>query len=199
MDHPGAGSYTIDQGLTKADFQRLRSLWNSLADGLHGDESSAQVTFQDSEAASESMKYGGVERAYFCDAEGWVRKMIRTLLARARSTGVVVSGLEALPYMRFLYYRSAGASMAPHVDLAKKTPGDKTSSTRTFLLYLESCGEGGETLLLEKEGPTMDQCGSILSAVQPQTGRFLAFPHKCPHAGAPVVHAPKLLLRGELY
>ena len=41
--------------------------------------------------------------------------------------------------------------MAPHVDLSKKTPGDPRGSTRTFLLYLEGCGDGGETVLLEKE------------------------------------------------
>jgi hypothetical protein len=55
-----------------------------------------------------------------------------------------------------------GGSMAPHVDLSKKTPGDPRSSTRTFLLYLEGCGEGGETVLLEKEGPTIAASGRCI-------------------------------------
>lgn len=59
--------------------------------------------------------------------------------------------LQALPYLRFLHYRTPGSSMAPHVDLRKRAPGDasKRTSTRTFLLYLETCGSGGETLLLQ--------------------------------------------------
>ena len=71
---------------------------------------------------------------------------------------------------------------------------------RTFLLYLDSCGEGGETLLLEREGTTFEASGRVLSAVRPLAGRLLVFPHKCPHAGALVMDsAPKLVLRGELY
>ncbi len=76
------------------------------------------------------------------------------------------------------------------------------SSTRTFLLYLEACGDG-ETLLLEREGPTVEASGAVLARVAPRPGRLLVFPHKCPHAGAPVMqqpHAkPKIVLRGELY
>eukprot|EP00802_Teleaulax_amphioxeia_P032065 Tamp_35775.p1 GENE.Tamp_35775~~Tamp_35775.p1 ORF type:complete len:101 (+),score=5.91 Tamp_35775:35-304(+) len=89
--------------------------------------------------------------------------------------------------------------MAPHVDLSKKTPGDPRGSTRTFLLYLEGCGDGGETVLLEKEGPTIAGSGRCLATVQPVRGRLLIFPHNCPHAGLAVIDAPKLLLRGEFY
>ena len=122
--------------------------------------------FSDAEAAGESARYGGVERRYFCDAEGWVRAILGRALERAGpllggplmgshaavhhaavhpaavhppaatagtllteahaavpSAGAGASG--ALPYMRFLHYRAEGASMAPHVDLSKKAPGDQ--------------------------------------------------------------------------
>jgi hypothetical protein len=90
--------------------------------------------------------------------------------------------------------------MAPHIDLCKRTPGSKRgASTRTLLLYLGDCGSGGETVLLEREGATLEKSGEILATVAPRSGRIFAFPHKCPHAGLKVVDAPKILLRGELY
>ncbi|GAX78661.1 hypothetical protein CEUSTIGMA_g6099.t1 [Chlamydomonas eustigma] len=100
------------------------------------------------------------------------------------------------------FYLCDAEGMAPHVDLSKKNPGDllQRSSSKTFLLYLDACGEGGETLLLEREGPSIEASGEILASVTPASGRFLLFPHKCPHAGAPVDSKyPKLVLRGELY
>ena len=107
----------------------------------------------DAEAAGESARYGGVERRYFCDAEGWVRAILTRALERAGpllaeshpaaegpsaavpSTGAASSG--ALPFMRFLHYRDEGASMAPHVDLSKKAPGDQVWGCRP------SGGRGG--------------------------------------------------------
>ena len=38
----------------------------------------------------------------------------------------------------------------------------------------------------------------VLATVSPYRGRLLVFPHQCPHAGLPVINAPKLFLRGEL-
>jgi hypothetical protein len=40
---------------------------------------------------------------------------------------------------------------------------------------------------------------TALADVKPVRGRLLVFPHACPHAGRPVVDAPKLVLRGELW
>jgi hypothetical protein len=92
--------------------------------------------------------------------------------------------------------------MAPHVDLSKRMPGDpqNRSSRRTFLLYLEACeGGGGETVLLEREAPTIEAAG-VRHRVEPRAGRLFFFPHECPHAGAPVrADSPKLALRGEFF
>ena len=60
-------------------------------------------------------------------------------------------------------------------------------------------GVGGETVLLEKEGPNVGASGQVLATVEPRRGRLLVFPHACPHAGLAVIDAPKLLLRGEFY
>ena len=118
--------------------------------------------FSDAEAAGESARYGGVERRYFCDAEGWVRAILARALERASpllgapltesnaavhpaaerpttalpSAGAASAG--ALPFMRFLHYRAEGASMAPHVDLSKKAPGDQVWGSRR-----PSDGRGG--------------------------------------------------------
>jgi hypothetical protein len=90
----------------------------------------AVAFFSDAEAAHDSGAYKGVERFYFCDAEGWLREVIQTSLCSAAAQQQVClpdSMLKAgapLPYMRFLLYRAHGSSMAPHVDLSKKNPGD---------------------------------------------------------------------------
>ena len=202
-DHPGAGSFIVDGALTVSELDRLRGLWRALEveksrkrDNPHshehpggsreeesGRESEGNgpvMGFADAEAAGESLKYGGVERRYFCDAEGWVRAMLSRALLRAQEAasrhsvggsdkdvtrchvslgghcsdgtkserhrdeaaaacggmmgaitnnsndggdGVLAGG--ALPYMRFLHYCAEGSSMAPHVDLSKRAPGDK--------------------------------------------------------------------------
>lgn len=153
--------------------------------------------------------YGGVQRFHFYDAEGWVRRLLARAVRRGVAHGMAarVAG-QTLPGMRFLRYERAGDAMAPHVDLSKPVPataaaltGGRKASSHTFILYLESCGAGGETVLLQREGPSIEASGGVLAAVQPRVGRLLLFPHKCPHAGAPVVaeQLPKLLLRGELY
>ena len=107
-------------------------------------------------------------------------------------------------HMRFLHYPSPGGLLAPHIDLARHHPDDPTRrSSHTFLLYLSDCGSGGETALLERiPDPALGPAGGLsvtIAAVTPRRGRLLLFPHVCPHEGRPVVQAPKLFLRGELY
>lgn len=71
-----AGSYTVDQGLQEVSLRRLSSLFRKLvAEQLCGDQEGVrkeEITFNDAEAASESRAVGtwGVQRVYFCDAEG---------------------------------------------------------------------------------------------------------------------------------
>ena len=47
--------------------------------------------------------------------------------------------------------------------------------------------------------PSGATTAAALADVKPVRGRLLVFPHDCPHAGRPVVDAPKLVLRGELW
>ena len=81
--------------------------------------------------------------------------------------------------------------------------GCRSPTLRGSLLYLTDCRQGGETLLLETlqgdsavgvvPGPR-----KTLERIAPLCWRLLLMPHACPHAAAPVVDAPKLLLRGEV-
>lgn len=38
----------------------------------------------------------------------------------------------------------------------------------------------------------------VLARSAPRRGKLLIMPHACPHSAAPVVSAPKLLIRGEM-
>jgi hypothetical protein len=137
-----------------------------------------------------------------------------TQLAPAAVSPAAVAGLGGLkdqaadlrmrvataPLARFLCYASAGGGLPAHVDLARTWSGLRSS--HSFLLYLTDCGRGGETLLLESL-PGDSAVGVVpgprrtLERVAPNVGRLLLMPHGCPHAAAPVIDAPKLLLRGE--
>ena len=112
----------------------------------------------------------------------------------------------ALPLVRFLHYPSAGGSLPAHVDLPRVVEGG-WRTTHSFLLYLTDCEHGGETLLLEAHpgDERLASAGGVapgerqtLAASQPRRGRLLLMPHACPHSAAPVVSAPKLLIRGEV-
>ena len=95
--------------------------------------------------------------------------------------------------MRFLHYSHVGSSLAPHVDLYRVDQGSGQRSTHSFLLYLTTCDNGGETILLE------DLSGEMaLARIKPSTGHLLLFPHDCPHEGNRVEDVPKILIRGEV-
>lgn len=109
------------------------------------------------------------------------------------------------PLVRFLHYTSAGGSLPAHVDLCRVLSGGARTS-HTFLLYLNDCEVGGETLLLSaREGDAaLAPAGgvapgdrSVLARVRPRRGRLLVTPHACPHLAAATT-SPKLVLRGEL-
>jgi len=81
------------------------------------------------------------------------------------------------------------------------------SSTHSFLLYLYDCASGGETVLhdaragdapLARHGGVAHGPRRALHRVAPRAGRLLLMPHACPHSGAEVIDAPKLLIRGEV-
>lgn len=89
------------------------------------------------------------------------------------------------------------------VSFSVSDGGSEVGSTHTFILYLATCASGGETALLaDGRAPTGAEGAAgakALADVRPVRGRLLVFPHDCPHAGRPVVDAPKLVVRGELW
>ena len=197
-DHPGAGSCYIDGGVPEAGLCALEALFERLP--IHPRRNCSQALS---------------DRSYFCDAEGWVSKLLNDAMqagrrsaeevsamgenagARAReaATGLPCEG-EAIMHMRFLIYAEAGGGLPPHTDLSRTRRDGKVSSC-TFLLYLTDCNVGGQTVLLERVQP---QPCKTLAAVTPRRGRLLLFPHICPHRADEVVAEglPKLLLRGEV-
>ena len=195
LDHPGAGSFYIDDGLSHFEIEALISLWKRLPREPYSD------LYQ--------LYKGEVERSYYWDATGWVRRILSSIIDRAQSSGGVGDGTlmgagESLPYFRILHYKSQGAYVGVHLDVAKKeavaAPGSKKRSSRlTFLLYLSGDeadgegGEGGETVLHQSEAPGSKE----LARVAPKRGRMLVFPHNCPHSGLAVQNPPKILIRGE--
>ena len=50
--------------------------------------------------------------------------------------------------MRFLQYLRPGGYLPPHIDL-NRTDHEGDVSTHTFILYLDTCHQGGETVLLD--------------------------------------------------
>ena len=100
------------------------------------------------------------DRSYFCDTEGWVRAGMRRCLLGAKDekeetsvqgaaegggSGLGVAVSTALPHTRFLCYRRVGGYLVPHIDLSRTDASGRTS-THTFLLYLDDCAAGGETV-----------------------------------------------------
>jgi hypothetical protein len=177
-NHPGAGSYVIDEALGDDLIASLVSMW----DILPTDESTNKKvkTVQCS------------ERRYYCDSE---RRLASYLtLAIQRKLGAV----KVFEYMRFLRYSHAGTALAPHVDLARVDPNSGIRSTHTLLLYLTNCSTSGATTLLRSLFDDGSAQGNVLARVYPVEGRILIFPHNCPHEGEQVVETPKLLIRGEV-
>ena len=97
--------------------------------------------------------------------------------------------------------RAAGRDDSSSDERGSNRP--RAATTHTFLLYLRSCAVGGETALLRRvkvpPGVEGAKGAEALADVAPVRGRLLVFPHDCPHAGRPVVDAPKLVLRGEIW
>ena len=176
-EHPGAGSFLLDDAMESHFIDSLISLWKTVP------------------VAEECRKKNGLcsVRSYFCDAVGTVSAYLQSCLSKAFDE---LAGMVIFPHMRFLCYSHQGTELAPHIDLRRIDPFTGERSTHSFLLYLTTCDEGGETALLEDvagEGSTV-----VLARAKPKRGRLLLFPHCCPHSGLAVVDVPKLLIRGEV-
>jgi len=186
-DHPGAGSYLITDCLSVTEVQSLVQLWGSLPI----DQSSEKTAKKKGKCA---------DRAYFCDAEGWLRSLLKQRIVEAFRCHFdpvfEESHALVLPHVRFLHYSQAGSALAPHIDLCRVDQETGERSSHSFLLYLSSCECGGETILLGDL--TGEGRHDMLARVKPQLGSLLLFPHACPHEGDVVEDVPKLLIRGEV-
>lgn len=183
VDHPGAGSYYIDDAVSE-DFLKF------LVE-LHLDTPVAD----DCDIKKKKKSRVCSLRHNFCDSEGAICNVLATCIESSlhKSASIV------FPAMRFLHYDTPGSVLPPHVDLTKIDALTQKRSTHTFILYLHDCEHGGETALLQElspDGPLAKH--EVIAQVKPRRGRLLLFPHACPHEGKEVVSVPKLLLRGEV-
>lgn len=178
-NHPGAGSYTLDNVLSSSQVDCLLELCNHLPLDDTQKKKSALCS----------------DRTYYCDSEAHFCSLLETIIrtvALASPSDTVI----AFPYMRFLIYNQTGTSLAPHVDLCRVDSVSGRRSTHTFIIYLTSNDDSGETSLLgDVSGEGRYQ---ILARVTPMRGRLLLFPHATPHEGNEVVDVPKIILRGEI-
>jgi hypothetical protein len=177
--HPGAGSYIIDNAFSSSQVDCLLKLCQSLPLDLTQKKNNALCS----------------DRSYYCDSEDCVCYQLETIIRRA---GLVLSDdmVKAFPFLRFLIYSKTGSVLVPHVDLCRVDHASGCRSTHTFIVYLTSNDNSGETSLLgDVSGEGRCQ---ILARVTPKRGRLLLFPHACPHEGNKVVDVPKIILRGEV-
>lgn len=184
-EHPGAGSFIIDNSVSEGILQFLEDLFSILP-----------IAPDTKNVKKKSNLIPCSDRHYFCEAEGYFHNVlagrIESILKRDGCS--CINKVQVFPHMRFLNYTKPGSILAPHVDLFKKDPLTGKRSTHTFILYLRGCERGGETVLLNE---ISDQ-NEVIAKVNPRRGRLLLFPHLCPHAGKEVISTPKLLLRGEV-
>jgi len=173
--HPGAGSFYIEQAVSDTFVRDLQLLHSHLPI-----------------AAKTKLKTGPCSvRRYFCDVFGSVLATLEGVISYCVPTETPP---VVFPHMRFLNYEVQGVDLSSHTDLSRNHPFKDIRSTHTFLLYLTTCDEGGETSLLQDL-----QSETILCQSSPTSRRLLLFPHDCPHSGEVVVCVPKLLLRGEVF
>lgn len=178
-NHPGAGSYTLDAALSTAQVESLLELCNRLPLDITQKKKSGFCS----------------DRKYYCDAEGYMCRLLERVVSE---TGLVMSGdtIISLPFMRFLIYNQIGTTLAPHVDLCRVDDGSGLRSTHTFILYLTTNEDSGETSLLGDVSG--EERSNVLAKIVPKRGRLLLFPHACPHEGNEVLDIPKIILRGEI-
>jgi hypothetical protein len=192
QNHPGAGSFLIDNAVSNEAVEALLKLFYSIPVEQNQKEKKNVILCS--------------ERSYFCDAEGHVRLLLKRTLSTAMKKDSTMAHAQVYPHMRFLNYTQTGTVLAPHIDLCRVNPFSicnkqeeqlqQQRSTHTFILYLTDCHKGGETCLLEDvagEGRSV-----VLAKVAPRRGRLLVFPHVTPHEGMEVLDVPKILLRGEV-
>jgi len=183
VDHPGAGSYLIDGGLSEEYIDAIIDLWQGLP------------VVDSDERKKKGRSIICSVRSYYCDSEGHLCNLLTDVICKALSTDAPLAKVTVFPNMRFLHYAHVGSVLTPHTDLPR-TDLAGNNSTHTLILYLFDCKTGGETSLLRSESG--EGRNEILVKVSPRGGRLFLFPHSCPHEGNEVVDVPKVLIRGEV-
>mmetsp|Transcript_27580 Transcript_27580/g.58914 ORF Transcript_27580/g.58914 Transcript_27580/m.58914 type:complete len:506 (+) Transcript_27580:67-1584(+) len=219
-DHVGAGSFYIDNAVRDDCIETLVTLHESLREnnGPQHDRHHQHRAMQSTNAA---------RRSHYCDTEGWLCAALNTALQQRQSpTQQQSTPQHVFSHFRFVSYIGENATtsfLAPHKDLPVLDRSSGHTSTHTFILYLTTVAQGGETVLLDhlpannnnvvwKDTASSNQNsnndtlllddGMIMSmryAVQPVLGRMFVFPHGCPHAGRHVVDGSKLISRGDAW
>ena len=162
-EHPGAGSCYIDGGVPEESLRALDELFERLPIHPRG-------------RCSQGMS----DRSYFCDAEGWVSKLLDAACvagAKSRASGMAAAEEEVaaeaacaaagikrtgvgtpnpLPCageaVREMRYLiyAEAGGGLPPHTDLSRTRRDGVTSKCTFLLYLKDCDVGGHTVLLDK-------------------------------------------------
>jgi len=209
-DHVGAGSFYMDNAFSVDFIEKLVTLHESL-------RKVGQQHGRDHPRAMQSTN--AARRSHYCDTEGWLSAALANALqqqSQAQLQSSSSSPQHVFSHVRFISYLGEDAVtsfLAPHKDFPVLDRSRGRTSTHTFILYLTTVAQGGETVLLDhlpanninlyEDGP-LEQNNSRLDgrivryAVKPVQGRLFVFPHGCPHAGQNVVEGSKLILRGDM-
>jgi len=196
----GTDSFYIDNTFCDEFVDDLVKIHNSLSkeEGKHHQQH--QHRPQSTNAA---------RRCHYCDTEGWVCQFITNALKRYNLHYQQQEPIQhVFPHFRYISYIGEDTKksfLKPHIDFSVLDRSSGNQSKYTFILYLTTVEEGGETVLLNHL-PSMKKGSSELNhedlsircAVQPVKGRLFVFKHSCPHAGLPVMKGDKLILRGDV-
>ena len=146
-------------------------------------------------------------RSHYCDTKDWVCRSLANALQYNLHLHEQQSPQphHVFPHFRFISYIGESAKtsfLKPHKDFSVLDRSSGRMSKYTFILYLTTVADGGETVLLDHLPSMKDGLNhtdlSIRYAAKPVKGRLFVFPHGCPHAGMPVEDGDKLILRGDM-
>jgi hypothetical protein len=183
------GSVVIRHLLAPAAFARVEALREALP---------VDVPYEDNPVSHAR----SLHKRYFNDApagqsDAWLVALFEDALRAALGPLAAPPrrSCTVLPRFRFIEYE-AGQGMAAHTDGSMQHPATLRRCTHTFLFYLRTCAQGGETDLLQSTSPG----APVLASVRPERNALLLFAGKAAHVGRGVLAGdPKIVLRGDVY
>lgn len=208
-NHLGAGSFYIDNAFHDEFLDKLANLHDSIRSTIIGQHHNSNNTSSHQKPQSTN----AARRSHYCDTEGWLCAALTSALQHAeqsQSSQTIKQEFpqNIFPHVRFISYlgeNSTTSFLAPHKDFPVLDRSNGRTSTHTFILYLTTVAQGGETVLLDylpsaknNSYENNDMIENSMYAVKPVRGRLFCFPHGCPHAGRHVVDGSKLILRGDV-